>query len=293
MLIEQSEALGEAPEDPLLLFSVLYGFWTTKYVGFNGDAVRELATQFLALAQKEKAAVQLMIGHRLMGTSLLQTGEIEQARTHFERAIALYDPAVHGSFAARFGQDVRVAILSYQSVAAWLAGYPEAAHACAKEALKYSRELNQAPTLMYALAVTLVTQMLQETQRTTSPLADELVALASEKHALMWKACGIIAQGQALIVEGKARVGLQTMTTGVSAFRSTGAAIFVPYFLSWVSRAYLEDDDRGQAQRCITEAIALVESGGERWCEAEIKRVAGEVALALGKAADAEDHRRQ
>jgi predicted ATPase len=55
-----------------------------------------------------------------------------------------------------------------------------------------------------------------------------------------------------------------------------------------VSRAYLEDDDCGQAQRCITEAIALVESGGERWCEAEIKRVAGEVALALGKAADAE-----
>jgi class 3 adenylate cyclase/predicted ATPase len=288
LLIEQSEALGELPEDPLLLFSVLYGFWVTRYVAFNGDAVVELAKQFLALAHKQIETAPIMIGHRLMGVSLLQIGQIEQARTHFKQAIALYNPAEHRSFAARFGQDVRAAILSYQSMAEWLAGYPQAAHACAKEALEYSRELNQAPTLMYALTITLVTEMLREIQRITSALADELVDLASEKHALMWKACGIMSQGQALIAEGKARVGLQTMTTGLSAFKSTGAAVLVPYFLSWLSRAYLEDDDCGQAQRCITEATALVESGGERWCETEIKRVAGEVALALGNAADAE-----
>jgi predicted ATPase len=288
LLIQLSEALGEPPDDPLLLFSVLYGFWVMRYVSFKGNAVVELATQFLALAQKQIDALPIMIGHRLMGVSLLQIGQIEQAGTHFQQAIALYNSAEHRSFAARFGQDVRAAILSYQSMAEWLAGYPQSAHACAKEALEYSRELNQAPTLMYALTITLVTEMLRETQRTTSALANELVDLASEKHALMWKACGIMSQGQALIAEGKARAGLQTMTTGVSAFRSTGAAVFVPYFLSWLSRAYLEDDDCGQAQHCITEATALVESGGERWCETEIKRVAGEVALALGNAADAE-----
>ena len=38
LLIEQAEALGEPAEDPLLLFSVLYGFWVANYVAFNGDA---------------------------------------------------------------------------------------------------------------------------------------------------------------------------------------------------------------------------------------------------------------
>ena len=71
LLIEQAEALGEPPEDPLLLFSVLYGFWVASYVAFNGDAVRELAAQFLALAEKQGATAPLMIGHRLMGVSLL------------------------------------------------------------------------------------------------------------------------------------------------------------------------------------------------------------------------------
>jgi len=39
LLIKQAEALGEPPEDPLLLFSVLYAFCSANYVAFNGDAL--------------------------------------------------------------------------------------------------------------------------------------------------------------------------------------------------------------------------------------------------------------
>ena len=42
MLIEQAEALGEPPEDPLLLFSVLYGVWVANYVAFNGEPFASL-----------------------------------------------------------------------------------------------------------------------------------------------------------------------------------------------------------------------------------------------------------
>jgi len=56
-LIEQAEALGEPPEDPLLLFSVLYAFCSANYVAFNGDVCRDLAAQFLALAEKQGTTV--------------------------------------------------------------------------------------------------------------------------------------------------------------------------------------------------------------------------------------------
>ena len=55
LLIEQSEAMGEPPEDPLLLFSALYGVWVVNYVVFNGDVLRDLAAQFLTLAEKKRA----------------------------------------------------------------------------------------------------------------------------------------------------------------------------------------------------------------------------------------------
>ena len=54
--------------------------------------MRELAAQFLALAEKQNATVPLMLGHHIVGLSLITTGEIAQGRAHFDRAMALYDP---------------------------------------------------------------------------------------------------------------------------------------------------------------------------------------------------------
>jgi hypothetical protein len=124
LLIEQAEALGEPLDDPLPLFSVLYGVWVANLVAFKGTVMRELAAQFLALAEKQKATAPLMIGHRLMGTSLLCTGNIVEGRAHYNHALALYDPTEHRLLATRFGQDVAVATLSFRSLASWMLGYP-------------------------------------------------------------------------------------------------------------------------------------------------------------------------
>ena len=127
LLIERAEALGEPPEDPLLLFSVLYGFWVANYVAFNGDVVRELAAQFLALAEKQRASVPLMIGHRIMGNSLLFAGRHRGG----PGALRSRDRAVRSRGASSAGdaiwQTSGCAILSYRSWALWLLGYPEAA----------------------------------------------------------------------------------------------------------------------------------------------------------------------
>src|SRR5262249_5035121 len=111
LLIEQAEAWGEPPEDPLLLFSVLFGIWVANFVAFKGEVLRELAAQFLALAEKQGAVVPLMIGHRNMGTTLAFSGDLAGARAHYDQSLGLYDPAEHRPLAARFGQDTRVMVL--------------------------------------------------------------------------------------------------------------------------------------------------------------------------------------
>ena len=123
LLIEQAEALGEPPEDPLLLFSALYALWQTNIAAFNGDVARERAAQFLALAEKQGGKVPLMRGHRAMGVTLVLTGNFAEALVHHDQAIALYDPVEHRPLATRFVQDPRVAALIYRSlgaVGAWL-----------------------------------------------------------------------------------------------------------------------------------------------------------------------------
>ena len=279
LLIEQAEALGEPPEDPLLLFSVLYGFWVANFVAFNGDVLRQLAAQFLILAEKQGMPVPLMIGHRLMGISLLETGDIAEARSHYDKSIALYDPAEHRLLATRFGQDARVAALSYRSAALWILGYPEAALADAEQALKNAREIGQAATLMHALAHAPLVHFEGGNYATANAVAEELVALAEEKGALLWKAFGMLDQGCVLTLSGKAPDAVQMITSGITAWRSTGATVWSPLWLSHLTRAYAELGQFDNAWRFIGEAMTAVETAKERWYEAEVNRVAGEITL--------------
>jgi hypothetical protein len=174
LLIEQAEALGEPPDDPLLLFSVLYSFWVADYVAFNGDGMRELATQFLRLAEKHGATVPLMVGNRLMGMSLVETGEIAQGREHYNQALALYDPAEHRPLATLFGQDVRVSVLSYRSRALWILGHPEVALADSDQAISDARVIGQAAALMYALSHATFTHIHCGDYQGASVVVDEL-----------------------------------------------------------------------------------------------------------------------
>jgi class 3 adenylate cyclase/predicted ATPase len=277
LYIEQAEAIGETPEDPLVLFSVLYGVWVATYAGFNSDGMLELAAQFLALAEKRGATVPRMVGHRLLGTSLLSAGDFVEARAHYDRALALYDPVAHRPLVTRFGQDVRVAILARRSLNLWLLGYPEAALADAERALNDAREIGHAATVMYALHLASLAKLECGEYATTRAEAEELFALAEEKGAIFWKAFGMINLGSTLAFTGNAAEAARILAAGIAEFRSTGAA--VGRYLSYLAKAYAELGRFDDALRCIGEAIAARNEIKENWFEAEIYRTAGEIAL--------------
>ena len=279
LLIEQAEALGEPPEDPLLLFVVLYGFWAANYIAFNGDIVRDLGEQFFALVEKQATIAPQMIGYRLMGTSLLSTGEIAEARAHFDKGIALYDPTEHRTLATRFGVDVRVSILSYRSWALWMLGYPEAALADAEAALSDAREIGQAATLMFALNYTSLPHIFRGDYAKAKAVVDELVVLADEKGTLIWKASGLSLQGILLALSGKPAEAIPMIISGRSMYESTGATLGLSWRSPHLSAAYAELGQFDDAWRCVNEAITAVEATKETWCEAESHRVAGEIAL--------------
>ena len=281
LLIEQVEALGEPLENPLLWFSVLYGFWAANLVAFNGDALRNLAAQFLALAEKQRAIIPLMIGHRLMGTSLLCTGNTVAGRTHLDRAIALYDPSRHRPLAMLFGQDSRVSILSYRSWALWMLGYPQSALADTEHALGDAREIGQAATLMNTVALTSLIHIFRGNYAAANAQSDEAIALADEKSALLWKAFATMNHGCVLALSGNAADAVPMLKSGIAAWRSTGATVLLPLNLSLLAKAHAELGQFDDAWRCIGEATTAIVTTKEMLFEAEVNRIAGEIALLL------------
>ena len=108
---------------------------------------------------------------------------------------------------------------------------------------------------------------------------DELVALADEKGTSFWKALGMSVQGCILALTGKAADAVQMITSGITAWRSTGSTLWMPLYLSYLARAYAELGQFENAWRYIDEAMTAAETTKERWHEADIYRIAGEIEL--------------
>ena len=279
LLIEQAEALGEPPEDPLLLFSVLYGVFIASVGAFNGDVTRDIAARTLELAEKQSASFPRVLGHNNLGGSLLLLGDVAEARTHFDQAIALYDPAAHRSLAARFGEDQTVATLVLRSRVLWLLGYPDAALRDTDDALKNARETGQAASLMIALGWSSVPLTLYRDYSRATALAQEQCALADEKDATQWRVNGYLNQVALFALTGDASNAVQLITSGITALRPTGVTVGMPWWLLHLAIAHTHVGQLDDAWRYIGEAVKTIEATKERWCEAEVNRIAGEIAL--------------
>jgi predicted ATPase len=107
----------------------------------------------------------------------------------------------------------------------------------------------------------------------------ELLALAHEREAPFWEALGTAARGWLFTQTGKASGAVAAITSGITSLRSTGAALYEPWHLWYLAMAYADLGQSDDARRCIDDAIEKVERSKEKWCEAEVHRIAGEIAL--------------
>jgi predicted ATPase len=219
------------------------------------------------------------VEHRLIGVSLLLTGEIAESRAHLDQALALYDPAQHLSLETRFGQDFRVATLAYRSWTLWLLGYPQMALLDAEQGLKNARESGQAAGLMYALLHTAIFRLFSGSWTAGKAEDNELVKLAASKGVLFWKAQGVLVQGCLAVLTKNASEGVDVITSGMPALHQTGASAFSPFYFSYLAQANAEIGRYEKADRLIEDVMTDVESTKQNWWAAEAHRIAGEIAL--------------
>jgi class 3 adenylate cyclase/tetratricopeptide (TPR) repeat protein len=207
--------------------------------------------------------------------ALALTGDLLDGKEHYDRALAIYDPAEHGPLTTRSGRDVGVTLLSFRSSCVWQLGYPAASRNDAERAVKNARETGHATTLMYALGRAGTVSIFCGNYAAAQAQLDEFIALADERG----KALGTAQRGWLFALTGNALEAVRAITSGITSLRSTGATLYEPRHLWYLAIAYAELAQPEDARRCIDDAIDKVERSKEKWCEAEVNRVAGEVSL--------------
>ena len=217
--------------------------------------------------------------HLAFANALALTGNFVDGKEHYDRALAIYDPAEQRPVTTRSGRDVGVSLLSSRASCLYNLGYHAAGLDDGERAVKNARETGQATTLLYALQHAGFLYILCGNYAAAIAQVDELIALADERGAPVWKALGTALRGCLFVLTGRASDAVRAITSGITLLRSTGATLYEPRHLCFLAMAYAELGQLDDARHCIDEASDKVEGSKERWFEAEVHRIAGEIAL--------------
>jgi predicted ATPase/class 3 adenylate cyclase len=273
---ELCQQLGETPQ----LFPVLWGLWNFYLVRAELQAARELGEQLLSLAQRVQDPVLLLEAHDALGQTFFCLGEFALARAHLEQGIALYDPQQHRSLAFLYGgEDPGVLCLCYAGRVLWALGYADQALRRIHEALTLAQELSHPHSLAIALDWAAgLHQHCREVQA-VQERAEAVIALATEQGFPHWVAGGTALRGWALAEQGQEEEGSAQVRWGLAAWQDTGAEAFRPTHLALLAEAYGKAGQAEKGLAALADAPALVEKTEERWYEAELYRLKGQLTL--------------
>jgi predicted ATPase len=270
---ELCQQVGETPE----LFPVLLGLWRFYLVRAEYQTARELAEQCLSLAQRVHDPSLLLGAHYALGATVYLLGELTPARAHLEQGLALYDRQQHHQLAFHYGMDLGVWCLSYVAWHHWLLGYPEQALTRSHEALTLAQELSHPHSLASALDYAAFVHCYRREGHATQERAEAGMALASEKGFPQFVALGMIMRGWALAKQGQGEEVIAQLRQGLAAFRAAGAEISRSRDLGLLAEAYGEAGQTEEGLTVLAEAMAAVDTTGERYWEAELHRLKGEL----------------
>ena len=96
-----------------------------------------------------------------------------------------------------------------------------------------------------------------------------------------WSAWGPILRGWALSEQGKIKEGLAEERQGLEAYSSTGSMLAQPYFLALQAETYRKGGQIEEGIEVLIETLAMLDKSGERWWEAELHRLKGELLLVV------------
>ena len=272
---ELCRQVGDTPQ----LFPALWGLSRFYLVRPDLKTAREIGEQLLCLAQCAEDPALRLETHRTLGTTFLELGAFAPARVHLEEGIALYDRQQYRAHTFLYARDPGVVCLSYAAQVMWLLGYPDQARQRLDDALRLAEQLSHPFSVASVLFYAAILHQLCREVRAAQERTEALLTLAAEHEFAQRIANALIIHGWALVKQGRGNEGMAEMRQGLTAYAATGAELTRPYFLGLLGEGYGVLGQAAEGLRLLAEALATVNQHGERFYEAELYRLKGELLL--------------
>jgi predicted ATPase/predicted negative regulator of RcsB-dependent stress response len=260
------------------------------YVRAEYQRAREIAEQAFDMAQSVQDPLLVAMGHWRLGFIQFALGEFATARAHFEQVLSFYEPQRHHHlFLGLHPADPGLSTLAYTACCLWCLGYPDQALSRSQEALALAHRLGHAFTLADVLTYgRCMFHSMRRDAQALKPEAEQLMELSKHQGIWGWFMAGILHRGEALAMMGQLEEGIAQMREGMAEDRTGTIRLYLSGTLGHLAHAQGKTGHPGEGLTTLAEALAIVEETGERYWEAELHRLRGELQVIQGAEAEAE-----
>lgn len=289
---EASEAFAraldriDATRNAELRIAIYYGTWIAPYIGNRLHRAYELVTRLVKEMEQEPEPIPRLISRRMRAATLIVMGRSAEALKELEVAYELYQSAQITDFSSKFAQDPGVQIWCYMVLAKWMCGDRDGAQNIADRAIARAREVKHANTLCYAGLHDISHSVWTGDIERARTINDEMRRVANDHDMALWKL--YVAIHDAVIAcmadEPEAPSRLDQV---LDEYRRNGCWLWITLYLAEQAKALLRAGDAEGAEASVQRALAEQETTGERWADAELNRILGEIRLFRGDTAGA------
>ena len=271
---ELCQSLGEAA-DPL---PVLGGLGLLRGLHGQFQASMELAEEFLEIARRKQDPAELF-GLQMIAFSSYYTGDLMRATQLYQDCALTYDPEIHRPLAWVYGDDVGMSSYAYLSWLRWILGYPTQAWRHMEDSLRLGQEVPQANSQAFSLFFKAFHYLLRRESYEVCRWADKVIALSTEHGLPYWLALAKLVHGWALVERGLSDEGIEELCEGISIYQAIGAEVPLTVLFCLLADSYAKTQRTEEGLRTLDQAFAFVKKINERFYEAELWRLKGELLL--------------
>jgi len=278
--------LARSRARPELIYPALDGQIVCHFSSAELGPALQFAEEFLDLAKQHQDVAPAIAAHSDIGVVLLSGGKLDLAETHFEQAIALFDPQQHDDLRLTYGYDFRVIALAYLGWAQLALGYPDQAKARSETAIATARAVEHPFSLGFALARSITVHQLRRDVDAVDSSVQVLHTLASEQSFTTYVNMAAFYRGWVKVQRGQSQEGASLIADSLEALRASKDQDFFPHALAVEAEALLITGDHGAALDRVDEGLERVARNQEGWFEAELLRLRGRLLSAIPGASD-------
>ena len=213
----------------------------------------------------------------------MHLGEFAPAVEHFEKALSNYEPGLHVDDAFLYGLNPGIAMPCLAAWVLWFLGQPDQALVRIGEALTLARALSDPNCLAHALCFAAILHQLRREELMAEEHAEEGLAVSSEHELAMYPAFAKVIRGWSRLEHERREEAIEQMREGLEILQATGTEFIRPHFLALLAEALGKARQHEEALHVLDDALSFTHRSSERYYEAELYRLKGELLIMQSK----------